>query len=199
MAFIDTENRATGESFSTHSSARLRRDLTQSEVRVTQIEGDQCYVEFNGLAHCAKVAASCHLQPQEGNLVLIASGSEKRMWVIAVLEQAAVGSGCIQLRAQRISLRSDELDVASQASNFVSVAARFSFGTCKSVGNFFSMIADRIMQHSQSYARSTEGHSHVEANNYEVKVKQTADIKAGYVLLEGEHLVKARGGQIHFG
>ena len=72
-------------------------------------------------------------------------------------------------------------------------------GAMKAIGATLSTLFDRAHHHAGQHLRTTEGLDRTQAQHLELQAKQLLQIHAEHALIEGEQLVKARGGQIHFG
>jgi Protein of unknown function (DUF3540) len=169
---------------------------------------------------CAK-AASCLLKPEFGDTVLVQGIADAGVWILAVLVRSEMQEGHIQLpdstvfsnRDGSITFRTKRLDVDADNIEFRSkrIAVLFdemqaigkslnaTIGAVKAIGRLMSTIADRITQHSHTYSRTTQGMDRTDAQQLEVNAEQMVRLKAPYVLVEGDNLVKTKGSQIHFG
>jgi uncharacterized protein YukE len=169
---------------------------------------------------CAK-AASCLLKPELGDTVLVQGIADAGVWILAVLVRSETQEGVIQLPRSAvfcngdggITFRTHRLDVDSEDTQFrskrigvlfdemqaIGKSFNATIGTVKAIGRLMSTIADRITQYSQTYSRTTQGMDRTEAQQLEVNAEQMVRLKAPYVLVEGDNLVKTKGSQIHFG
>jgi Protein of unknown function (DUF3540) len=169
---------------------------------------------------CA-TAVSCLLLPNVGDTVLVKGIANAGVWILAILvrsnlevgriqlPKATVLSnehGCIEFRtgllrlnAEEAHVQSKKIGVAFDDVQFVGRTLNATVGCIKVVGQWFSSIADRITQHSHTYSRTTVGMDRVEAEQIEKNASQMVRLKAPYVLVEGDNLVKTKGSQIHFG
>ena len=69
----------------------------------------------------------------------------------------------------------------------------------KLVGSVLSTVFERVTHFSRNHLRTTDGIDRVQATHVECEAEQLARISGQHLLLNGQNLVKARGGQIHFG
>jgi len=67
------------------------------------------------------------------------------------------------------------------------------------VGSLLSSVMDRVNHFSRHYLRTTEGEDRVTATHVDVEATQLLKVQGEHTLVNGAKLVKARGGQIHFG
>jgi Protein of unknown function (DUF3540) len=220
MAYIDPMIRQSGES----RNLKPNNDQSLRLGSIQKISGGCFTLVSQAEAVLAQRAASCLLSPAVGDVCLFSvdhSGFETNAWIISVLSRAETSpaeilfpqnvkvispNGSISLEADSIGMKSDQLNINAVAAtltftqvNMASLTARLTVGTLKTVANYLSLVADRIMQHSQSYSRTTAGLDRTEAPQIEINAQQLLKLKGEYTLVEGERLVKARGAQIHFG
>lgn len=181
------------------------------ELRV--IAGD-----FEAKACCA---ASCLLVPQPGDTVACFWVAPDEIWILAVLEREAgalrvlrspgptrleitdgaleVQASSIALHSQRFVLDSARTDIASDDLEFVGRQVRVVAGAMRMIGSALSTVFDRVTHFSKHHVRTTEGLDRVHATHLDLEAQQLVQISAEHALVNGDKLVKARGGQIHFG
>jgi hypothetical protein len=174
--------------------------------------------EFEAPARCA---ASCLLVPQAGDTVACFQVAPAEIWILAVLEREAgatqvlrcqgptrfeVEGGALEMHAQEISLSSQRFsldsaraEVNSDDFEFVGRQVRVVAGAMRLIGSALSTVFDRVVHFSKHHSRTTEGLDRVHAAHVELEAQQLARIAGEHVLVNGDKLVKARGGQIHFG
>jgi hypothetical protein len=225
MAYIDPMIRQSGESRTLKPNNDQTHYVPSLHLgSIQKISGEDFTLVSQTEAVVAQRAASCLLSPAVGDLCLFSinhSGLESNAWIISVLSRAETNpaeilfpqnvkvispKGSIAFEAKTIEMKSDQLkinaDTATMTFTQVSLAsrtARLTVGTLKTVANYLSLVAGRIMQHSQSYSRTTAGLDRTDAPQIEINAQQLLKLKGEYTLVEGERLVKARGAQIHFG
>lgn len=225
MAYIDPMIRQSGESRNLNTNNDQSHQVPSLRLgSVQKISGGNFTLASQTEAVVAQRAASCLLSPAVGDLCLFSvnhSGFESKAWIISVLSRAETNSaeilfprnvkvislsGSIAFEADSIGMKSDQLKINAGTATLtftqVSLAsrtARLTVGTLKTVASYLSLVADRIMQHSQSYSRTTAGLDRTDAPQIEINAQQLLKLKGEYTLVEGERLVKARGAQIHFG
>jgi hypothetical protein len=71
--------------------------------------------------------------------------------------------------------------------------------TMKLIGSLFSTVFDRATHFSKHHLRTTDGVDRVQATHIEQDAGQLLRLSGEHALINGEKLVKTRGGQIHFG
>jgi hypothetical protein len=191
-------------------------------VGVIQADGHGALMlHSGGLKARATRAVSCLLEPQAGDSVACLRVAPDEVWVIAVLQREEGVSnvlscqgdtvlraeqGELRLEASRLHMASEQLDIATGqtrlASDSVEVVGRQLrvVGTAiKVVGSLLSTVMDRVNHFSKHHLRTTEGIDRVSATHVECEARQLMRLDAQHTLITGQDLVKARGGQIHFG
>jgi hypothetical protein len=225
MAYIDPMIRPSGESRNLKLNNDQSRHVPSLHLgSVQKISGGDVTLVSQTEAVVAQRAASCLLSPNVGDVCLFSvdhSGFKTNAWIISVLSRTETNpaeilfpqnvkvispDGSIAFEADSIGMKSDQLKINAGTAtmtftqvNLASRTARLTVGTLKTVANYLSLVADRIMQHSQSYSRTTAGLDRTDAPQIEINAQQLLKLKGEYTLVEGERLVKARGAQIHFG
>jgi Protein of unknown function (DUF3540) len=222
MAYIDRMIRQSGELQSVPDKDQPAQTLRLGTVQKITDEN----ISLDTLSNTVQVhrAAGCLLAPNVGDLCLFSfsdSDLKQEAWIISVLSRAnsslaeillpdntavKTPDGSLTFEAKNITLKSDQLNMSSETASITfsdvkiaSRTARLTVGTLKTVASYLSLVADRILQHSQSYSRTTAGLDRTEAPQIELNAKQLLKLKGDYTLIEGDRLVKARGAQIHFG
>jgi len=97
------------------------------------------------------------------------------------------------------ALDSARTDIASDDLEFAGGQVRIVAGAMRLIGSALSTVFDRVTHFSKHHARTTEGLDRVHAAHLELEAQQLVHISAEHALVHGSKLVKARGGQIHFG
>lgn len=173
-------------------------------------------------ARCLLVqrAASCLMDPCVGDTVACLQVDAGMPWITAVLqrEQGAqavlscpVGttlrsSGELRIEAASLALASpamriasDRLEAALGSTEVVGRDVRLVATSLRLVGSLLSSVMDRVNHFSRHYLRTTEGEDRVTATHVDVEATQLLKVQGEHTLVNGAKLVKARGGQIHFG
>jgi hypothetical protein len=188
---------------------------------VSAICGEEFEVIVAGKKYVSAKAASCLLRPSVGDTVLVQGVASAGVWILSVLVRSESEGAQIQLPRYstilndngRISLRTQELEITSSDAEYrakrmtvvfedmrlIGKALISTIGVVKAIGQMLSTVADRIIQHSQTYSRTTQGMDRTDAQQCEINSEQIVRVKAPYVFLEGDDLVKTKGSQIHFG
>lgn len=186
-------------------------------------------IEIDGTWRAARVAAGCLLQPQEGDLVLWFAEQDAAWVLhvlerapgqaapqVCLPEGAVLGTrdeGALTLRAgalgvdcRSLNVESDDVSVVTRAARLVADTclsvgrlAESAFGTFKLVGEHFHAVFDRLHSHAREHQRVSQEIDLVQAGTLDLRGSQLANMHAPNVTVEGEQLVKLRGGQIHMG
>lgn len=166
-------------------------------------------------------AVSCLLEPCVGDTVAGLLVAPEELWVVAVLQREdgvahvlrchgptrlQVDGGALTLDARELAVAADRFSVHAATARFavddtqwIGQKLHFIGSTVKFVGAVFSTVFERVAHFSKSHVRTTEGIDRVQATHIECEAEQLARISGQHLLLNGQDLVKARGGQIHFG
>jgi hypothetical protein len=98
----------------------------------------------------------------------------------------------VDMSAQTLHVQADVAQLSSRQLNLVSQVV-------KVCGALLSTVFERVTHFSRGHLRTTAGLDRVNAEQLEHEAKQLMQLSGEHVLVQGERLVKARGGQIHFG
>lgn len=186
-------------------------------------------LEIDGHWQPARVAAGCLLRPEEGDLVLwfvdqdaawvlhvLERAPGERAPQVSLPAGTVLGTqdeGALHLRAgslhvecQAMAVNSDEVSVTTRAARLVADSclsvgrlAESAFATFKLVGEHFSAFFDRAHSHAREHHRTSQELDLVKAGSLDLRAEQLASLHAANVAVDGEQLVKLRGGQIHMG
>lgn len=162
----------------------------------------------------ARCAASCLLVPAVGDTVALLRIAPDELWIVAVLERSGAagqvvrfhGDTRIEVKNGALHLDADELHAKSSRVSVLADSAELSAGKLRLVGTAINVVGsalssffDRVSHFSRFHLRTTEGIDRVQATHLEYEASQLLRMQAEHTLINGEKLVKARGGQIHFG
>lgn len=184
--------------------------------------GPEGFVVLSGtLQRSGRRAASCLLEPRVGDSVACMEVAPKELWILAVLQREGsqthvlrlsgdtrvqVDDGALTFAAPRLALHGDQLEVraregrmAVESAELVGRHLRVVGSVVKLVGSVLSTVMDRVSHYSRHYVRTTDGTDRVAATHLECEAKQLLRLSGEHTLVNGEKLVKTRGGQIHFG
>ncbi len=217
------------QSFEETGSWRAPPAARQGTGRVLLGADGSPRIEVDGGWRAARVAAGCLLQPQEGDLVLWFVDGDAAWVLhvlerapadtapqVCLPDGAVLGTrdeGALTLRAgalgvecRNLNLESEEVSVVTRAARLVTDTclsvgrlAESAFGTLKLVGEHFHAVFDRLHSHAREHQRVSQEIDLVQAGTLDLRGSQLANVHAPNVTVEGEQLVKLRGGQIHMG
>ena len=178
-------------------------------------------VASGGLRARGRRAASCLLEPVVGDTVACLLVAPDEVWVLAVLQREegvagvlrchghtrlCVEGGTLTLAAPALdmdtaafSLKAGKATVSAEDAEIVSRNLRVIGTAMKLVGSVLSTVFDRVTHFSRHHLRTTDGLDRVQATHLECEAQQLLRLSGEHMLMNGEKLVKARGGQIHFG
>ncbi|MEP6721559.1 MAG: DUF3540 domain-containing protein [Variovorax sp.] len=179
---------------------------------VTACGADGFSVASGGLRAHGRRAASCLLEPAVGDTVACLLVAPDEVWVLAVLQREegvanvlrcqgplTLAAPELALETGAFSLRAGQASMTTDDAQFVGKNLRVIATAVKVVGSVLSTVFDRVSHFSRNHLRTTEGIDRVHATHVECEAEQLARISGQHLLLNGQDLVKARGGQIHFG
>lgn len=188
---------------------------------ITAADVNGISVSSGSLQARGRRAASCLLEPATGDTVACLLVAPDEVWVLAVLQREegtanvlrchgptriAVDGGALTLAAPHLalesevfSLRAAKASVAADDAELVGKNLHVIGTAVKLVGSVLSTVFERVTHFSRNHLRTTDGIDRVQATHVECEAEQLARISGQHLLLNGQNLVKARGGQIHFG
>jgi len=210
------------------SRSRARAAPPQAAIQATccvgtvsACERDGFAVLSGGLHATGRRAVSCLLEPREGDSVACMQVAPRELWILAVLQREGEGEhvlslsgdtriqvegGALSLSSPRLALHGDELELrarearmAVESAELVGTRLRVVGSVLKVVGSVLSTVMERVHHYSKSHTRTTDGMDRVAATHVECEAKQLLRLSGEHALVNGEKLIKARGGQIHFG
>jgi hypothetical protein len=203
--------------------AAVAREMTSAHAFVGVVVAAHAggwMVAQQGAPRPARRAASCLLKPETGDTVACLRTPAGQGWITAVLERAANTpqtwhcdgpvqveiEGAIALSCETVDIRSAQFSVnahtvafTADETRFVGERMKFLGRQVQFVGAALHSVFERASHFSRSYLRRTEGLDRVQADHLEQEATQMLRMSAEHTMIDGEKLVKARGGQIHFG
>jgi hypothetical protein len=183
---------------------------------VVACEGDSVTLNDGGAE--ARLAASCLVQPEPGDLVLVAA-TEHGLWVQAILqcaEQRALrlrAPAGLEIVASRLSLAAEEIRFDTQRLSATAGEANFSIGTILHIGRQVvshtarlrligerveTIVADTILRARRSLRILTET-EHVRSRDIDHRASGTYSVQAEHAVVEAQQIVKIDADQIHMG
>ncbi|CAB3828291.1 hypothetical protein LMG26858_00560 [Achromobacter anxifer] len=203
--------------------SRMAYDPVHLLGELLRREADGSYaVACDGRVWNAQRAASCLLEPQPGDEVLISGPDPARVYLIAVTVQADPARATLQTEGE-LTLRSRTGDVLLQSAGAVRVRAaeyaveaederhtcgrmrmvakqlHATVGEFRLVGKSYEAVLDRMTLMARLSLRSVSEMDQVRAGAIDFQAEQSARLHAAYTVVTGGDLVKVDAKQIHMG
>jgi hypothetical protein len=180
-------------------------------------------------ASLARRAASCVLEPQLDDLVLVAFVDGGRCYILNVLEAAGptshlsfdgdvelrVRSGALSIGARdavrivtpgdlslvcsRIELEALDLNVAVESLHYLGRTLRCQLDTLKGVVGSLETVAERYLQIAKRSYRTVAGRDELRAKEIDYAAEEIATIRARNTIVTAEQMLKVDAEQIHLG
>lgn len=189
---------------------------------VTAVEGERLVVTSGRLVAPGRRAVSCLLEPAIGDTVACLSVAPDQLWITSVLQREegttpntlrlngatcidtgeaplTLTSGALNLENAAFSLNTQRAEMYADEAVATGQEIKLIAKTMKLVGAALSTVFDRVTHFSKQHTRRTESMDRVSAAYVEVEAQQVLRQKGEHVFVNGEHLVKTTGSQIHFG
>ncbi|MEN5063138.1 DUF3540 domain-containing protein [Achromobacter aegrifaciens] len=155
-------------------------------------EDDGSYaVACDGRIWTVQRAASCLLEPQPGDEVLISGPDPARIYLIAVTVQADPARTTLQAEG--------ELLLRSGSIRMVARQLHATVGEVRLVGRSYEAVMDRMTLMARLSQRSVSEMDQVRAGAIDFQAEQSARLHAAYTVVTGGDLVKVDAKQIHMG
>jgi hypothetical protein len=179
---------------------------------VTGVTGRSFCIRSGGLEAAGRRAASCLLEPVAGDTVACLLVAPDELWVVAVLQREEgaahllrseaplkVEAPALSFETTRFELRAARAEMVAGEAEFSGSRLRVVAGAIKLVGAALNSVFDRVTHFSKHHLRTTQGIDRVQATHLEIEADQLLRLSGEHALINGDKLVKTRGGQIHFG
>ena len=209
----------------------LRPEAAQTfaeTARVLDRTEDGLLVECAGAVRPACLALSCLVQPEPGDLALVAR-TKGGLFVLALLERAAaaptrsalgaeaeisaggtlslLGGGGITLTSPAtVGITAATLDLRARRAHLlldelVHVGQRVSAQVAKLrlTGDVLETVVDRLLTRAERCFRFITESDHLRAGTIDHRAEQTAQLRGRTVLISAETIVKVDAEQIHMG
>lgn len=183
----------------------------------TVVEQDDqgCLVQTANGVHAALLAASCLLMPGPGDRIAWVADDTGCLYITAVLRRAGGRQAIVELPGDAL-LRPRHGSLSVQVPDTLGLAAatlnanagsvsltgglvELAVGKLKMAGESVSAVFDRIFSHARQQTRVVEGIDMLNAQTIDHRAQVLASVDARTVAINGQQLVKLRGGQIHMG
>lgn len=189
---------------------------------------DGLIVQRNGRGEPARVAMSCLVRPEPGDLVLLAE-TQQALWVIAVLESAAPrpltieAPGDLHIAADRgrLSLGADEVHIeattrARLATADLTVEAKQGHtligslvhagreisahvARLRHIGELAETLVGLVVTRARQSLRFIDGNDQLRSGDIDHRATGSMSLQADCTFLTGETVVKVDADQIHMG
>jgi hypothetical protein len=203
--------------------SRMAYDPVHLLGAVLRRESDGSYaIACDGRVWTATRAASCLLEPQPGDEVLISGPDPARVYLIAVTVQAdparttleaqgelvlrsrtgdvlLEGKGAVRVRAPEYAVDADDERHACRRMRVVAEQLHATVGETRLVGKSYEAVLDRLTLMARLSLRSVSEMDQVRAGMIDFQAGQSARLHAAYTLVTGSDLVKVDAKQIHMG
>lgn len=211
------------------TAKKLGREVTQEIASVVRRKDKDFVLRLDGSELVARRATSCLVEPEPGDLVLVAS-SAHASYVLAVLEReegkkatlAADGDLDLRVANGKLSIAAqDGIDLATGADASI-VAARVNVSAVdgnvvvsrltmlssfvraeldkvKLVATTFDSIVERVSAKLKRSYRKVEEIDHVEAEQIDYSAEKLMALRSQNAVVTAEELVKIDGDQVHMG
>jgi hypothetical protein len=186
-----------------HSTFRLSTAVV-SEVHAS------CFVVVDAQPRHAQRAASCLIEPQVGDTVLMAR-EQACAWIVAVLVTAGLRE--LKLHGTTLSAHAQRIDINAQDLHTTSAQLQASHGAVRlAVSELFGQVAavqwlsesisacvNRLFSRSRTVFREVSEIDSTRCTNHDLKVDETLAISAKTGVITGQSLMKIDAAQIHIG
>lgn len=206
----------------------LDTKITQEYGTVLRRDGDLFVVRAPTGDLRARRAASCLVEPGEGDLVLAATGAGGHAFVLAVLERDAkrptrlIADGELSLEptgkltlaasavevvareslafiAAKVAVKALEAGVVVDSLQLVGRTLESELERIKSFAKSFDSVLERFTQRTKRSYRTVTEADHVRAEQIDYVARRTMNLHGENAIVTAEELVKVDGAQIHVG
>ena len=184
--------------------------------RVISADADTLHIAcacLDGGSCEARRAASCLLQPEPGDTVLLCAPHGAGLYVLAVLERSSdapcrlhLGDKAELSASASISLASDELVLrARRATGLIDSLSCIgqelvtSFASVRLIGRLFDSLFERVSQFAGHSTRTVEGLDQTRSAIIDCRAERTLSLHGSEIIATATELAKVDGKQIHIG
>jgi hypothetical protein len=215
------------ESIMLDSELALSKRL--SAAVVASVGPGRCILEMEGGTIIGRIAASCLLQPEPGDRVMVFRADADQCYVTAILERAGEtaarlsldgdvelhAGGRMRIHGERgLDFRSegamscdvDELTISTRIGTLLFQSCRVvgrellsSIASVRAVGNRIELMFDKLISYARTSLRVVEGLDQSRAGTADIQVRSGVNVQGRYLMLQGSQLTKLNGDQIHLG
>ncbi len=197
------------------STARLADRPTAPPLaetaRVVDRTEDGLLLELGGTVRPGRVALSCLVQPEPGDLALIAR-TRQGMFVLALLERAGeaptrlalgptaeVTAGTLRLSADTFHLQARVGRVLLEELTHIGRAVTAHANKIRFIGDTLETLADRLLTQVRRSFRFVTETEQLRAGDIDQRAEQTLTLRGRTAFVTAETLVKVDADQIHMG
>ena len=196
---------------------RVRQEI----ARVVGRSGGGWAVRIQSRVVTARRAASCLLEPAEGDRVLLAVPAQGDPWLLAVLERPGADAhhrlkldGPLTVESgARLELRGPEVVVDTPRYTLVTKAAKILAGTMDYVGRTagvslevtkvvseaLDVMGERFVQHVKRSYRMIEEMDVTRAEQVDIRASENLHVRAKNAVVQAQQVYKVDAEQIHLG
>jgi hypothetical protein len=179
-------------------------------AEVLSRDGEACTVLQDGRETTARRAFSCLVEPEPGDVVLVAQGA----YVLAVLERrsaaamrialpdgatVAADGGRLNLAAQTLVMQAATTQLATQTLGVAATQTDARLGRVSAIAEAIETIATRIIGRFRRSYRFVEEGEHLRARDIDQRASGHMTLKGDTTTLQAGLVVKIDGAQIHMG
>ncbi|BDG72352.1 DUF3540 domain-containing protein [Roseomonas fluvialis] len=182
-------------------------------AEVLSREGEDCLVLQDGREEAARRAFSCLVEPEPGDVVLVAQGAASP-YILAVLERrgtaamrlalpdgatVAADGGRLNLSAETLVMQAATTQVATQTLGVAATQTEARLGRVSAIAEAIETIATRIIGRFRRSYRFVEEGEHLRARDIDQRASGHMTLKGDTTTLQAGLVVKIDGAQIHMG
>ncbi|MDR1311297.1 MAG: DUF3540 domain-containing protein [Burkholderiaceae bacterium] len=197
--------------------APVRSETVFSSATVREVTKDACVVEMDAAVYSTMPAASCLLQPQAGDEVLLSALPDGRLFILSILTRSDTPAALcfpfgvslkadlpirlesateLSLDAPTSALTTGELTVQAGEIRAMAGSCSLLAKTVKTAGQVLENCFDRFRGHFNSSCRLVSGHDDVQAESSRL-ASHTVQVQADNIHQTASSLVRIDAEQIH--
>jgi hypothetical protein len=184
----------------------------QHEALVTGPSPEGLMLDIQGVPIIALVAVSCLIQPEPGDLVLVAAA--EKLWIIAVLRRAAatpprlqagpelvIGApdGTVTIEGESLTLRARGATILIDELLHVGQNVTAHLAGLKTVAGLIETFARRVMLTARRSQRVVEETDELRAGDIDHQAARALHLQADCAFITGGTAIRMDAGQIHMG
>ncbi|MCX5590773.1 DUF3540 domain-containing protein [Alcaligenes endophyticus] len=172
---------------------------------VTQLSTEGVRVHCDGKDWHCHIAASCLLQVNVGDTVLISGPDTERVYIIAVITQADATQACIRtsgalaIHSQSLSLEAEQGHWKVEHLHYQGKKLHASLQTIKVLSRILENVVDRLRTMARCSVKVTKESEQLHVGTYSLKAEHKARLHSQFTSVTASELVKVDAKQIHMG